>query len=95
MIRFGAPDDMRWVAALVEVRTSAFDGRADLVCRVSQGWLAENCGDPAPGAGSLAAARAHHAEITDLLSLKIASGALEPDGSVLLRTGAPARRSAL
>jgi len=95
MIRFGAPGDMRWVAALGEVRTTAFDGRSDLVCRVSQDWLAENCGAPAPGAGALAAAHAYYAEITDALSLKIASGAFEADGSVLLRSGARGRRSAL
>ncbi len=85
MIRFGAPDDMRWVDSALEVRITVFDGQRDVVCRVSHGWLSENCGDPAPGAQALAAAQAHFAAITDLVSLKIAVGAFEADGSVLLR----------
>jgi hypothetical protein len=85
MIRFGAPDDMRWVEVVLEVRITVFDGQRDVVCRVSHGWLSENCGDPAPGAEALAAAQAHFAAITDLVSLKIAVGAFEADGSVLLR----------
>ncbi len=85
MIRFGAPDDMRWLGSVQEVRITVFDGQRDVVCRVSHGWLSENCGDPAPGAQALAAAQAHFAAITDLVSLKIAVGAFEADGSVLLR----------
>ena len=85
MIRFGAPDDMRWLGSVQEVRITVFDGQRDVVCRVSLGWLSENCGDPAPGAQALAAAQAHFAAITDLVSLKIAVGAFEADGSVLLR----------
>jgi hypothetical protein len=55
-------------------------------CRVSQEYIEDHCGGSEHGNDSLAAAKAHFDQITDLALFKLHRREFEPDGSILIRS---------
>ena len=86
MIEFGNSDSMSWNGTYEEVRFDVIRDGQSIQCRVSRQALEDHCGNPKDAGACLDAANAHFNAITDKVGHKIAIGAFELDGSVLLST---------
>lgn len=86
MINWGNPAYMRWNSEYMEVRWNIDDNGRDILCRVSQEAIEDNCDTPRTEDACLDAAREHFDHIVDRIELKMAHGSYEDDGSILLRS---------
>ena len=85
-IHFGGREHCHWDDDNHEVRFTAGRGGQSILCRITRECLESHCGNPQTAQECLDAAKDHFDAITHQFSLRIGTGMVEPDASVLLRS---------
>ena len=86
MINYGNPKDIKWDNERDGVIFSVLQDDREIISRVSHAAIEDHFGNPRGKRACLTAAKKHFDEITDQVGHKIALGAFEPDGSILLKS---------